>query len=96
MGPIDKFAEPVRALKRDRTMFGYMDKNEAKAIGFTHQGKYFGIPLWLTHSQRPMIAAKWYPMEFIISFLQRAEVYVKSRWFPTRKHLHQLTDIRSI
>lgn len=73
-----------------------MDKNEAKAVGFTHQGKYFGIPLWLTHSQRPVIKAKWYPMEFIISALQNFEFYLKTRWFPKRKFRHHLTDVGPI
>lgn len=73
-----------------------MDQHQAKAVGFTHQGKYFGIPLWITDSQRPMIVAKWYPMESIISLLQRTEVYIKSNFFPRRKHLHQLTNVKAI
>ena len=77
-------------------MFGYMDQKQALAVGFTHQGKYFGIPLWITHSQRPMIVAKWYPMEMVISVLQHTEVAIKKRFFPGRKHLHSLTDIKAI
>jgi hypothetical protein len=77
-------------------MFGYMDQNKAIQVGFTHQGKYYGIPLWITDSQRPMIVAKWYPMEHIISFLQQSEVFIKSRFFPSRKHRHQLTNVKAI
>jgi len=77
-------------------MLGYMRKNEARAIGFTHQGYYFGIPLWLTKSERPMIVAKWYPMEFIITFLQRSEVFIRCRLTPLKRHRHHLTSIKSI
>jgi hypothetical protein len=77
-------------------MLGYMGKQEAKAIGFTHQGRYFGIPLWITNSQRPMIVAKWYPMELMVTLLQQSEIYVKLKLFPRKKHLHQLTNVKAI
>lgn len=77
-------------------MFGYIDKKQAKAIGFTHQGCYYGIPLWITHSDRPMIVAKWYPMEFIISTLEFADRLIGSLFFPTKPHNHQLTAVRLI
>ncbi len=77
-------------------MFGYMDRRKAKAVGFTHQGKYYGIPLWITVSQRPTIAAKWYPMEFIVSVLQRTDIFIKTKLLCGRKHLHQLTHIEAI
>lgn len=28
-------------------MLGYMSESEAKGHGFTHHGKYFGIPVWI-------------------------------------------------
>lgn len=77
-------------------MFGYIDKKQARAIGFTHQGCYYGIPLWITHSDRPMIVAKWYPMEFLISVLQFADKWTALIFFPSRTHQHQLTSVKVI
>ncbi len=48
-------------------MIGYMTKKEALAIGFTHHGSYYGIPIWISDETYPMVAAKWAPMEFLIS-----------------------------
>lgn len=77
-------------------MLGYMGKSEALAIGFTHQGRYYGIPLWITDSQRPMIVAKWAPMEVLITGLQRFELWLVKNFFPSRKFCHQLTNVRAI
>lgn len=50
-------------------MLGYMTTKEAKAHGFTHHGKYFGIPVWLGDPDGgcPTVATKWAPMEYVMS-----------------------------
>jgi hypothetical protein len=50
-------------------MLGYMTAKEAKACGFTHHGKYFGIPVWMgdPFGDVPLVATKWAPMEYLMS-----------------------------
>lgn len=77
-------------------MFGYIDKKAAKESGFTHQATYYGIPLWLIVSKQTIIAAKWPPMELMISFLQSSEVYLKTKWFPWVMTRHSLMNVEAI
>jgi hypothetical protein len=77
-------------------MLGYIDQQKAKEKGFTHQGKYFGISLWITDSHRPTIAAKWPPMEYIISFFSRSEKWIKEHFFPNMKHRHHVNGVKII
>ena len=77
-------------------MFGYINKNKAKSVGFTHQGRYFGIPLWLTYSQTPMMAAKWGPMEWIISFLQLTERSFIAIFMPGDEFTYQVSAVKLI
>ncbi|MCK4121349.1 hypothetical protein HFK83_03050 [Ralstonia pseudosolanacearum] len=41
----------------------YMTEAEAKACGFTHHGKMFSVPCWVTDNDTPMVAAKFAPLE---------------------------------
>jgi hypothetical protein len=54
-------------------MLGYMTAAEAKAEGFTHHGKYFGIPVWMSDDATPMVATKWAPMEYVMSAFHEIE-----------------------
>lgn len=47
---------------------GYMRQDDALAHGFTHHGNMYGVPCWIgMNSGGPMVAAKWGPMEHVIS-----------------------------
>lgn len=45
----------------------YMTEAEARAHGFTHHGKMFSVPCWVTDSDMPMVATKFAPFEAWIS-----------------------------
>lgn len=38
-------------------MFGYLAAAQAKAEGFTHHGKYYGIPIWIGDPEGDCIVA---------------------------------------
>lgn len=38
-------------------MLGYMSESSAKAEGFTHHGKYYGIPIWVGEPYRECLVA---------------------------------------
>lgn len=60
-------------------MLGYMSAKEAKAHGFTHHGKYFGIPVWIGDPHGDcMVATKWAPMEFAMSVAHYIEGAIHS------------------
>jgi hypothetical protein len=47
---------------------GYITAKEAVAKGFTHHGKYFGIPVWLAPDNPDFpVATKWSPMECVMT-----------------------------
>ena len=48
---------------------GYMTALDALSEGFTHHGKMYGVPCWIGEPDHPapMVAAKWAPMELVIS-----------------------------
>lgn len=49
-------------------MLGYMTAETAKGHGFTHHGKYFGIPVWIGDPDGDMmVATKWAPMEIAMT-----------------------------
>lgn len=49
-------------------MMGYITAKEAKALGYTNHGKYFGIPIWIgdVYDEAPLVAAKFLPFEFVL------------------------------
>lgn len=63
-------------------MLGYMTKAEALENGFTHHGRYYGIPLWITDEICPVVATKWYPMEFVMDLFHVIEITMRSLLFP--------------
>jgi len=73
-----------------------MDKNKARSVGFTHQGKYYGIPLWITHSATPMIAAKWYPLQVMVTLLQFVESHLQIAMLVDGKYRHKVTHVKLI
>jgi hypothetical protein len=55
-------------------MLGYMTKAKAKAHGFTHNGSYYGLPVWIGDPHgRCMVATKWAPLELVMSLFHCIE-----------------------
>lgn len=77
-------------------MFGYIDRQKARSVGFTHQGTYFGIPLWLTSSTIPMVSAKWMPLELVVTLLRHIERIVKLAIQVDTEQMHQVKRVRAI
>ena len=63
-------------------MIGYMTEKEAVKNGFTHHGKYFGIPLWVAPDKDFMVATKWAPMEYVMTAAHYVEVFMRSVLYP--------------
>ena len=62
---------------------GYMTAKEALGNGFTHHGTYFGIPLWVAPENPDFpVAAKWAPMECIVTAAMLIECTMRSCFFP--------------
>jgi len=60
-------------------MLGYMTAKQAKAFGFTHHGKYFGIPVWIGDPDgETMVATKWAPLEYAMSVTHYIEGAIHS------------------
>lgn len=69
---------------------GYMTAREAKAQGFTHHGKYFGIPVWIGHpGEQMMVATKWAPMEYLMTAFHFIEGFILATFFPEREPMFQ-------
>ena len=55
-------------------MLGYMSAEQARGEGFTHHGRYYGIPIWIGDPDDTcMVAAKWAPMELAMLAAMRIE-----------------------
>jgi hypothetical protein len=63
-------------------MLGYMTKREAKVCGFTHHGSYFGIPLWMTDEEEPMVATKFEWMWPLMDVFHVIEGFLQSVFYP--------------
>lgn len=52
-------------------MMGYMTAQQALLAGYTHHGRIFGVPIWLSDvdSDEPRLAAKWAPLDTLIYLL---------------------------
>jgi hypothetical protein len=74
-------------------MLGYMTAKQALASGFTHHGKYFGIPLWVGNPDDPnggmLVAAKWAPMEYVMTAFHYVEGFMRSVLFPEDEPMFQ-------
>ena len=64
-------------------MLGYMSAKQAKAQGFTHHGKYFGIPVWIGNpGEEMMVATKWAPMEYLMTVFHVIEGVMRDLLHP--------------
>ena len=70
-------------------MLGYMTAKEAVAAGFTHYGKYFGIPVWVTPDKDFMVATKWAPMEYVMAVAHYVEWFLRSMFYPEEEPCFQ-------
>ncbi|ALZ16666.1 TPA: hypothetical protein NHZ94_004511 [Pseudomonas aeruginosa] len=61
-------------------MLGFTTKAEARQIGVSHHGSYYGIPMWLgdVDSYCPLAFAKWAPLELVVSLFSVIEGIVNS------------------
>lgn len=57
-------------------MLGYISAKKAKELGFTHHGKYYGIPLWIAPDSDFMVATKWAPMELVMTVFHYIEGFM--------------------
>lgn len=57
-------------------MLGYMNEAEAKAAGFEFHGSYYGIPVWMTIEPETVVAAKWAPMEYLMTAMHHIEQFI--------------------
>ena len=56
----------------------YITERRAAEYGFTHHGKYFGIPVWMTVDGCPMVAAKFAPCEYLITVGHYIEGFIRA------------------
>jgi hypothetical protein len=71
-------------------MLGYMTSAEAKSQGFTHHGKYFGIPVWVGNpGEGMMVATKWAPMECVMTAFHHIEGFSRSMFWPDDEPMFQ-------
>lgn len=70
-------------------MLGYMTAKEAVANGFTHHGKYFGIPIWVAPDKDFMVATKWTPMEYVMTAAHYVEGFLRSVFRPDDEPVFQ-------
>lgn len=64
-------------------MLGYMTIKEARSLGFTHHGKYYGIPLWIGDPDGEFrVATKWMPMEYVMTVFHYIEAFIRPMMFP--------------
>jgi hypothetical protein len=72
-------------------MFGYMAAKMAKSHGFTNHGSCYGVPVWITEGDAPMVAAKFAPLEHLITLVQIAESLMYQFVYPDQEPSFQFT-----
>lgn len=78
-------------------MFGYMTAKEAKELGFTHHGKYFGVPVWLAPDNPDFpVATKWEPMEYVMTLFHWIEQTMRPIMFPDSEPSFQFLIVKEI
>ena len=77
-------------------MLGYMTAKQAKALGFTHHGKYYGIPIWVAPDSDFMVATKWAPMEYLMTAAHYIEGFLRSVLYPDSEPVFQFEIISEI
>lgn len=71
-------------------MHGYMTATQAKEQGFTHHGKYFGIPVWVGQpGEGMMVATKWVPMWHLMTVFHHVEAFLRSVFWPDEEPTFQ-------
>lgn len=55
-------------------MFGYVTKKEAIEKGFTHHGRYYRIPVYISLDNDFEVTAKWIPFDYLIEFVCYIEI----------------------
>lgn len=61
-------------IKRLAKLLGYMTEAEAKRLGFTHHGLYYGIPFWVADPYGKFIAGpKWAALEPVVTLFHHIE-----------------------
>lgn len=66
-------------------MLGYMTKAEARRHGFTHHGKYYGLPLYIAPEKGFMVATKISWLEPVMTVFHHIEATVRATAFPDRE-----------
>lgn len=65
---------------------GHVTAAEARSMGFTHHGSYYGIPLWLGNVASPveplMITVKWQPLDLLLTPFHCIEGAVQALMYP--------------
>lgn len=77
-------------------MLGYMSEKQALKNGFTHHGKYFGIPVWVAPEKEFMVATKWAPMEYVMAAMHPVEQFMRSVLHPEDEPVFQFMLGRKI
>lgn len=64
-------------------MLGYMTKAKAKEVGFTHEGNYYFVPLYLAWADGQLhVGAKWAPLELFMPLISGLEILVCAIFTP--------------
>ncbi|WP_422451956.1 hypothetical protein [Endozoicomonas sp. ALC066] len=73
-------------------MMGFISRKEAISLGCTHQGRYYGVPLWLgnIHGEPVTMMAKWSPLEVVIELNSYIEMLLSDLFFPDRPKVFQV------
>lgn len=75
----------------------YMTAEKAKEMGFTHHGKYFGIPCWLADMDGGMmVATKWMPFEYVFPLFCHIEGTLRDLFYPEDEPGFQFSVGRAI
>lgn len=74
-------------------MLGYMTAREAIENGFTNHGSYYGIPCWIgginSYDDGLRVAAKWAPMEYLMTLFHVIEANLRPLKFPNEPPVFQ-------
>lgn len=51
----------------------YTTEKKAKQYGFTHHGRYYGVPVWIALSDEPTVTAKFAPFNYLVELFSYME-----------------------
>jgi hypothetical protein len=80
------------SITRERLLssIGYIAPAQALAKGFTHHGKYYGIPIWIAPENPDCpVVCKWAPMELLFSAAMFIEQTLRPMMFPDEEPVFQ-------